>query len=400
MLELLGLEKSFGASPGGDPAVPAVKAVDLRIAEGEFFSLLGPSGCGKTTLLRMLGGFEAPSRGQIRQDGRRIDILPANQRQFNMVFQRYALFPHLSVWENVAFGLRMKRTPPAELKTRVEEMLGLVKLTGMESRSVTTLSGGQQQRVALARALVNRPRVLLLDEPLSALDLKLRQQMQVELKAIQRRLGHIFIFVTHDQEEALTLSDRIAVMNAGVIEQVGSPEEIYENPRTEFVARFIGSINSWNGTVSGRQEDHLTVQPAGPGPRSGGSGEPARIGDTPLLHVRPSRDGSRGLGALTAGTSVTLLIRPEKIRISLGAVASGEFRGDLSDRENRVTGIVREILYQGAATQFMVDTSLGPIQVSQPNTALQSSADFEVSSPVELCWSARDCVWLESSARC
>lgn len=221
MLELKGVEKKYGS-------VHAVRSTDLTIRDGEFFSLLGPSGCGKTTLLRMLGGFESPSSGQIVHNGKRIDNLPANQRQFNMVFQRYALFPHLNVWENIAFGLRMKKVADAELKVRVAEALALVKMETYGLRGISTLSGGQQQRIAVARALVNRPQVLLLDEPLSALDLKLRQQMQVELLSLQRRLKHTFLFVTHDQEEALTLSDRIAVMNGGVVEQVGTAQEIYE----------------------------------------------------------------------------------------------------------------------------------------------------------------------------
>src|SRR6185437_5257932 len=252
MLELRDIEKSYGS-------LKAVKQLSLTIREGEFFSLLGPSGCGKTTLLRMLGGFEAPTSGSIIQDGVRIDTLPANQRHFNMVFQRYALFPHLNVWENIAFGLRMKKVPGPEIKSRVEEILALVKMEGYGHRMIATLSGGQQQRIALARALVNRPKVLLLDEPLSALDLKLRQQMQVELLALQKKLKHTFIFVTHDQEEALTLSDRIAVMNHGVVEQVGSAQEIYEYPRTAFVAQFIGSINTLECEITEVRSDAIAL---------------------------------------------------------------------------------------------------------------------------------------------
>ncbi len=218
-------------------------STDLEIRRGEFFSLLGPSGCGKTTLLRILAGFESPDSGLISLGGARLDVLPPNQRPVNLVFQKYALFPHLNVRENIAFGLQMKKLPAGEIRSRVDEALALVRLEGFADKVIATLSGGQQQRVALARAIVNRPQVLLLDEPLSALDLKLRQQMHVELIELQKRLGSTFVFVTHDQEEALTLSDRIAVMNRGAIEQVGTPREIYEQPASAFVARFIGSVN-------------------------------------------------------------------------------------------------------------------------------------------------------------
>jgi spermidine/putrescine transport system ATP-binding protein len=280
MLELRQIEKTYGP-------VKAVNHVSLTIREGEFFSLLGPSGCGKTTLLRMLGGFEAPTSGEIIQDGTRIDTLPANQRQFNMVFQRYALFPHLDVWENIAFGLKMKKVSPAQIKARVEEALSLVKMEGFDAREIGTLSGGQQQRIALARALVNRPRVLLLDEPLSALDLKLRQQMQVELLALQKKLKHTFIFVTHDQEEALTLSDRVAVMNQGVVEQIGTPQEIYEYPKTAFVAQFIGSMNSLECQVVEVRPDAIAL--------TGASKKP--------FLVKPSRDGARPLPAAPKNSS-------------------------------------------------------------------------------------------------
>ena len=364
MLELRALEKRYGH-------VHAVKEVSLTIREGEFFSLLGPSGCGKTTLLRMLAGIEVPTSGQIFQNEVRIDTLPANQRHFNMVFQRYALFPHLSVWENTAFGLRMKKVPVQELKMRVEEALALVKMEAYGSRSVATLSGGQQQRIALARALVNRPKILLLDEPLSALDLKLRQQMQVELLALQRRLKHTFIFVTHDQEEALTLSDRVAVMNAGVVEQVGTPQEIYEYPRTSFVAQFIGSINSIDGQVVDLKPEAVSVL--------------SSVTKRPLI-VKASRDGTRPLVSPPSGSAVRVLVRPEKLKVLKSAPGSDQ---------NGVEGVLREILYQGPFTQLHVQMKEGAgnlFIVTQPNTAVSARKNFHLGDRVFLSWSPEDCI--------
>ena len=374
MLELLNLCKSYGdftpRAESSESATTAVRDVSLSIKDGEFFSLLGPSGCGKTTLLRMLGGFESPTSGEIRQDGRRIDNLPANQRQFNMVFQRYALFPHLSVWDNVAFGLRMKKVPQAEIRSRVQEILALVKMEEFSLRGIGTLSGGQQQRIALARALVNRPRVLLLDEPLSALDLKLRQQMQVELLSIQRRLKHTFIFVTHDQDEALTLSDRIAVMNGGVVEQVGTPAEIYEYPKTSFVAHFIGQINSIDAEVREARADAVVV-----------TGASRRV-----MLVKPSRDGSRPLPAVEGGRAVKILVRPEKVKI-LKSMPGPE--------QNALEGILKEVLYQGSATQFFValKDSSGPLLIAtQPNTAVTAKKAFHSGDRVVLAWAPEDCL--------
>src|SRR5213592_514415 len=237
-----GVSKRFGKHP-------AVDDVTLEIGEGEFFSLLGPSGCGKTTKLRMVAGFELPDAGRIVLKGNDVTEVPANRRPVNMVFQQYALFPHMSVYDNVAFGLKVKRVPRAEHGERVQEMLRVVSLEGLDKRRGRQLSGGQQQRVALARALVNRPAALLLDGPLGALDVKLRKQMQLELKRIQSTLGTTFVYVTHDQEEALAMSDRIAVMNGGRVEQLGSPREVYERPETAFVADFIGSLNALDLTI-------------------------------------------------------------------------------------------------------------------------------------------------------
>jgi spermidine/putrescine transport system ATP-binding protein len=365
VLELKSLSKIY---PGS--SVEAVKSIDLTVREGEFFSLLGPSGCGKTTLLRMLAGFEKPTQGEIHYGGSRIDLLPPHHRQFNLVFQRYALFPHLNVWENVAFGLRMKKIPKAEIEERVAEILNLVQMIGLRERGISTLSGGQQQRVALARALVNRPKILLLDEPLSALDLKLRQQMQVELLALQRRLKLGFIYVTHDQEEALTLSDRIAVMNQGVIEQIGTPQEVYEYPKTPFVAQFIGSVNGFEGK--------LLESPPGE----------ARVMGTLRRNwvVKPSRDGMRPLPEVRPGDNVRILVRPEKVKLLKSAPASDQ---------NSIEGTLKEILYQGAVTLFQVqprETDSLLFTASQPNTAVTSKRNFQLGDRVYLAWSPEDCV--------
>src|SRR3954454_16028209 len=268
---LVGVSKRFGRHA-------AVDDVTLEIAEGEFFSLLGPSGCGKTTTLRMVAGFELPDAGRIVLKGNDVTDVPANRRPVNMVFQQYALFPHMSVYDNVAFGLKVKRVPRAEHRERVQEMLRVVSLEGLDRRRARQLSGGQQQRVALARALVNRPAALLLDEPLGALDVKLRKQMQLELKRIQSELGTTVVYVTPDQEEALTMSDRIGVMNGGVVEQVADPKEIYEHPKTPFVADFIGSLNALDFRVDEIRdglavmkiaEDERLVVPVGAGARPG-----------------------------------------------------------------------------------------------------------------------------------
>src|SRR5262245_14565954 len=245
-IELMGVNKLF---PSATATVVAVEDVDLRVGAGEFFSLLGPSGCGKTTTLRMLAGFEEPTSGRILLYGKDMVGVPPYRRDVNMVFQHYALFPHMTVYDNIAFGLRHKKVPKDEIRRRVADALRLVELEGREQRRPRQLSGGQQQRVALARALVNRPRALLLDEPLGALDLKLRRAMQLELKRIQREVGITVVYVTHDQEEALTMSDRLAVMNAGRIEQLGTPRDLYERPATRFVADFLGTSNILSGRL-------------------------------------------------------------------------------------------------------------------------------------------------------
>src|SRR3954451_5233329 len=282
---LVGVSKRFGTHA-------AVDDVTLEIAEGEFFSLLGPSGCGKTTTLRMVAGFELPDAGRIVLKGDDVTQVPANRRPVNMVFQQYALFPHMSVYDNVAFGLKVKRVPRGEHGERVQEMLRVVSLEGLDRRRARQLSGGQQQRVALARALVNRPAALLLDEPLGALDVKLRKQMQLELKRIQTELGTTFVYVTHDQEEALTMSDRIAVMTGGDIEQIGDPKEIYEHPQTPFVADFVGSLNAFDLRVDEVAEG-LAVM---------------RVSERERLVV-PVGVGTK------AGDELRVAVRPERVRI-------------------------------------------------------------------------------------
>jgi spermidine/putrescine transport system ATP-binding protein len=305
--------------------VTAVDDLTLDIERGEFFSLLGPSGCGKTTTLRMIGGFEEPTGGSIFLGGKDVTDLPAYRRDVNTVFQSYALFPHLSVFENVAFGLRRKKVPKTQIHQRVVEALNLVDLPGFERRKPSQLSGGQQQRVALARALINRPQLLLLDEPLGALDLKLRKQMQLELKRIQLEVGITFLYVTHDQEEAMTMSDRIAVMRLGEIEQVGAPEDVYENPATEFVAGFLGASNLLEGEVKQRDGAMATVL--------------LPTGST--LSVPAER-----LNGRTTGVKVG--VRPEKIRLERDS-------GESPSGWNSVTGTLRMATFVGVSHQFTID---------------------------------------------
>jgi spermidine/putrescine transport system ATP-binding protein len=309
--------------------VVAVDDLSLDIERGEFFSMLGPSGCGKTTTLRMIGGFEEATGGTIYLGEADVTGLPPYKRDVNTVFQNYALFPHLTVFENVAFGLRRKKVASDTIGTRVREMLNLVELPGYESRRPPQLSGGQQQRVALARALINHPKVLLLDEPLGALDLKLRKQMQLELKRIQTEVGITFIYVTHDQEEAMTMSDRIAVMRAGRIEQLGTPEELYERPSTAFVAGFLGVSNLLEGEVAGRDGSLLTV----------------RLADGTLL--RAPADGNADSGQVRVG------VRPEKLKVDAGEQAAA------TDGLNALSGTILDASYMGVSTQYLVQTGEG-----------------------------------------
>jgi spermidine/putrescine transport system ATP-binding protein len=304
-----------------------VDGISLEIPSGSFFALLGPSGCGKTTTLRMIGGFEQPDEGAILLGGRDVVGLPPHKRNVNTVFQSYALFPHLSVFENVAFGLRRKGVDGKQVTGPVDEMLKLVGLEGLGSRRPRQLSGGQQQRVALARALVNKPQVLLLDEPLGALDLKLRKQMQLELKQIQHDIGLTFVHVTHDQEEAMTMADVIAVMNGGRIEQLGPPTELYERPATAFVANFLGVSNLLHGTITA--PDRVRIE--------AGDELSVPLGD---------RTGAVALG-----------VRPEKLRL-----------GPPREGENALSGTVKETAYVGVATQYIVSTGAGDLVVYAQNT--------------------------------
>lgn len=290
MLELLNINKNFGNQN-------TLQNIDLKIENGEFFSLLGPSGCGKTTLLRIIAGFETQSGGELRLSGQNVSDWTPQQRPFNMVFQKYALFPHLTVRENIAFGLKMKKVAASDIAQRVQEMLKLVNLTSFSERYPDTLSGGQAQRVALARALVNQPRVLLLDEPLSALDLKMREHMQTELRSLQKKLGLTFIFVTHDQEEAFALSDRIAVMNHGRIEQVSTPVELYERPESQFVAEFIGNMNKMAGIVEEFQDGQVVCSVGGQSIRGRASSKNSfSKGQKVSVYLRPENMTLNGAG--------------------------------------------------------------------------------------------------------
>ncbi|HUF39976.1 MAG TPA: ABC transporter ATP-binding protein [Anaerolineales bacterium] len=317
-IELRSVTKRFPNPSGGE--VTAVDRASLEINDGEFFSLLGPSGCGKTTSLRMIAGFELPTEGEIFIHGKEMGQVPAFKRPVNTVFQQYALFPHMTIGQNVAFGLEMKGIARAERDRRVRETLELVQLPGMEKRKPKQLSGGQQQRVALARALVNRPEVLLLDEPLGALDLKLRKEMQLELKTLQREVGITFIYVTHDQEEALTMSDRIAVMNEGLILQIGEPEEIYESPHSKFVADFIGETNFLEGEVAGQDGGVVDV----------------RLGSAGLIYMSEER-------GFSPGQRVTIAVRPEKLRLNAPL-----------ENGNNLPGVAEEIIYIGTDSHYRI----------------------------------------------
>jgi spermidine/putrescine transport system ATP-binding protein len=348
-LEFRNVSKRFGE-------VRAIEAVSLEIRKGEFFSLLGPSGCGKTTMLRLAAGFEQPDAGRVILDGVDITDAPPNRRQVNTIFQSYALFPHLTVRENIAFGLEVAKKPEDEIRREVESMLRLIRMTDESHKKPAQLSGGQKQRVAIARALVNKPRVLLLDEPLAALDLKLRQRMLIELDAIHDEVGITFLYVTHDQGEAMSLSDRIAVMEAGQVAQVGAPAEIYEAPRTSFVAAFIGDTNFFEGTLTAVEgKDYC------------------RVGISGAEGVVAFNDKSK-----PAGSPVYLSVRPEKIRIVRD-------RPEPGSRLNIIPAVVEDMIYLGSTTKYWVKAGGLRVQVLR-----QHSRYFLDEKPIR--WN--DQVWI------
>ncbi|MBA2713213.1 MAG: ABC transporter ATP-binding protein [Rubrobacteraceae bacterium] len=342
-VQLTELTKRYGA-------FEAVRGIDLDIPPGEFFCLLGPSGCGKTTTLRMIAGFERPSGGRVLLDGKDVSGTPPNRRNVNTVFQNYALFSHLTVAENVAFGLRFTRTSKDETRTRVGEALSLVQMQEFRDRKPHQLSGGQQQRVALARALILNPSVLLLDEPLGALDAKLRKTLQVELKALQEQVGVTFVYVTHDQEEALTMADRLAVMSGGRVEQVGSPREVYEEPASAYVADFLGVSNLLEAEAVGTEPDGRCR---------------VRVGELELLASQ---------GHTSARGPVKVVVRPERVRVEAPKKAG----------ENRLPGKVERVVYAGAISQLVVTLERGtPIQCMLANDGADSS--FDRGAPVSVC---------------
>jgi putrescine transport system ATP-binding protein len=348
----------------------AVDRLSLDIRAGEFFALLGPSGCGKTTLLRMLAGFETPDEGQILLDGKDIAPVLPHQRPVNMMFQNYALFPHLTVRDNIAFGLKRAGMPRSQIDARVAEMVALVKLAGLEKRKPDQLSGGQRQRVALARSLARRPQVLLLDEPLAALDKKLRESTQAELMEVQRRLGMTFIIVTHDQEEAMTVADRIGVMDAGRLEQVATPRELYEAPASRWIAEFVGDINVFEGQVASREANRVTISTKDAGT---------------IVVAEPRQPVTKA--------TVAVAIRPEKIKLSR--------RGPVSDALsahaiNRLEGVVTDVGYLGGLTTYKVRLDSGAVlRSSMANTARLDMDAYSASQRVVAWFTPDDCVVLE-----
>jgi putrescine transport system ATP-binding protein len=363
LLRIDAVVKKFGA-------FRAVDRLSLDIRAGEFFALLGPSGCGKTTLLRMLAGFETPDEGRILLNGRDIAQVMPHQRPVNMMFQNYALFPHLTVRDNIAFGLKRAGMPRSQTDERVSEMMALVKLEGLEKRKPDQLSGGQKQRVALARSLARRPQVLLLDEPMAALDKKLRESTQLELMDLQRRLGMTFIIVTHDQEEAMTVAGRIGVMDAGRLEQVATPRELYEAPHSRWIAEFVGDVNMFDGRVESREANRLTIST-----RDAGS----------IVVAEPRQPITK--------TIVAVAIRPEKVKLSR--------RGPVSDAVNahainRLEGLVTDVSYLGGVTTYKVKLETGGVlRSSMANTARIDIDAYTASQRVVAWFTPDDCVVLE-----
>jgi spermidine/putrescine transport system ATP-binding protein len=359
-ISIQGVRKSFGD-------VRAVDGISLDVAEGEFLTLLGPSGCGKTTTMRMVAGFEEPDGGTILLRGIDVVGVPPNKREVNMCFQHYALFPHMTVERNIEYGLKLKKVPKDDRRSVVAEMLEIVGLAGMQQRKPGQLSGGQQQRVALARALVNQPAALLLDEPLGALDVKLRKQMQLELKRIQHELRTTFVYVTHDQDEALSMSDRIAVMNQGVIEQLGQPREVYEQPATPFVADFVGVLNAMDVRVDEVSGEDLVM----------------RVNDRDRVVVPVGPTGTDA----AVGSSLLVAVRPERVELADGDPAT--------NGSSRLSGTVAQVVYLGTLTQFHVDTSLGKRLIVHHLSDDRSSSVRE-GDDVVLTWSRDDAAVLRS----
>jgi spermidine/putrescine transport system ATP-binding protein len=353
-ISIRNIRKSFGD-------VHAVAGISLDIAEGEFITLLGPSGCGKTTTMRMIAGFEEPDTGSIQLRGTDVVGVPPNKREVNMCFQHYALFPHMTVEKNIEYGLKLKKVDKADRQRAVKEMLALVRLEGYEQRKPAQLSGGQQQRIALARALVNQPAALLLDEPLGALDVKLRKQMQLELKRIQAELRTTFVYVTHDQDEALSMSDRIAVMNQGVIEQLGGPREVYEQPATPFVADFVGVLNAMDVRVDEVAGEDLIM----------------KVNERDRIVVPIGATGtSAGLGS-----TLLVAVRPERVDLHTGE-APGTSGG------SRLSGTVRQVVYLGTLTQFHIDCEIGKRLIVH-HLSDEGSSSVREGDAVVLTW-ARD----------
>lgn len=353
MVELKGVAKRY-------KDFVAATDINISVKSGEFLTLLGPSGCGKTTTLRMIAGFEQPTEGEVWVDGKLVNNVEPYKRDVNTVFQSYALFPHMNVFDNVAYGLRMKKVPKNEIKKRVNKILELVQLEKFATRKPDQLSGGQKQRVAIARALVNNPKVLLLDEPLGALDLKLRKQMQVELKHLQQELKITFVYVTHDQEEALTMSDRIIVMNGGIIEQIGSPTEIYERPKTRFIAEFIGETNVFNGTVTRIDEQWIYINCEG-----------------------QEIKALRKLG-VDLSDQVYIAIRPEKAIIQTV----------LDDTMSVVRGVFKEKIYVGSITKWVFTLPSG--QTVTVNETEEMREPIKTGDPFYISWAPEHSVLLTS----
>ncbi|NLK64596.1 MAG: ABC transporter ATP-binding protein [Tissierellia bacterium] len=352
IVSLINVEKSFGKNK-------VVKSMNIEVKEGEFLTLLGPSGCGKTTTLRMIAGFEDATSGIIKVQGVRVEDKEPFERDVNTVFQNYALFPHMTVFDNIAYGLKIKKRPKDEIKKRVNEMLDLVQLKGYENRKPDALSGGQKQRVAIARALINNPKVLLLDEPLGALDLKLRKQMQVELKRLQKKLGITFVYVTHDQEEALTMSDRIAVMNEGVIEQLGTPREIYDRPLTKFVAGFIGESNIFDGKVISVNDGIIYVETSAGTMKVKGNG-------------------------FEAGEDIHVSIRPEHIKVSADSVEGFNLRGKIKDN-----------IYMGTFVKTSVDLK---DKTEIKYSRIEKEEEFTEGNFVNIYWNPERAVAIKSKS--